>query len=489
MTGMTEGEAWSALLPEFLLLLGAVGGLLLGLWTPQDRQWRVRVLVIGACVASAVTAGVALPGPAERVFEGTWVVDTTTGVVRIVIALGVAVLVWLTSASLAGHPRETEAYVLMLLGGLGAVALAASGDLLLLVAAYLLASVPLYALAGFAKDSGGTEAAMKYYLMGAFVGVLMLTGVAALVLASGTTDYAELALLLPDASSGLLAVGVLGVLAGVAFKAGAVPVHFWVPDVTAGTTPPMAAYITTIPKIGAVAAAFRLLAEPFAGVPLDVPLLVAVIAAASMTLGNLAAFNQTDVLRLLAYSTVSQVGYLLMVVAVAARTDIAVPALAIYLAGYAVTNIGAFAAVAAAPEARTITDWATAVGRRRWLVVSLVVCLLGLVGTPPTAVFVGKLAVFAAAWDGDLIWLVVVAAINTVASLFYYLRWIAPAFAGTPAAPSAEEGAPGSGPRTAAGTAQRVRRQPVVMLHLAAVASVLLGLGAGVWAGVATSGT
>jgi NADH-quinone oxidoreductase subunit N len=263
-------------------------------------------------------------------------------------------------------------------------------------------------------------------------------------------------------------------------------VHFWVPDVTAGTTPPMAAYITTIPKIGAVAAAFRLLAEPFADLPVDVPLLVAVIAAASMTLGNLAAFAQTDVLRLLAYSTVSQVGYLFMVVAVAARTDLAIPALAIYLAGYAVTNIGAFAAVVAAPAARTITDWATAAARHRWLVVSLVVCLLGLVGTPPTAVFVGKLAVFAATWDGAMVWLVVVAAVNTVASLFYYLRWIAPAFAGVPAVAGAVVGALDTGPRTAVGTAQTVRRGPAVILHAAAAASLVLGVGAGVWIGVAS---
>ncbi|WP_409332031.1 NADH-quinone oxidoreductase subunit N [Trujillonella humicola] len=479
-----SGEAWSALLPEALLLLGAVGGLLLGLWTPQQRQWRVRLLATAACLASAVAAALALPGPAERVFDGTWVIDTTTGVVRIVVALGVAVLVWLAAPSVAGQPRETEAYVLMLLGALGSIALAASGDLLLLVAAYLLASVPLYALAGFAKDSPGTEATMKYYLMGAFVGVLLLVGVAALVLASGTTGYLDLAALLPEASPALLAVGVLGVLAGVAFKAGAVPVHFWVPDVTAGTLPPMAGYITTIPKIGAVAAAFRLVAEPFADIPLDVPLLVAVIAVASMTLGNLAAFTQTDVLRLLAYSTVSQVGYLFMVVAVAARTDLAVPALAIYLAGYAVTNIGAFAAVAATPAARTITDWATAVGRHRWIVVSLVVCLLGLVGTPPTAVFIGKLAVFTAAWDGGLAWLVVVAAVNTVASLFYYLRWIAPAFAGVPVTSSGAEVA--AGPGAGIDTAQRTSPGiPAAILHTSAVGSLVLGLGAGWWLALA----
>lgn len=476
MTGMSGGgEAWPALLPEALLLLGAVGGLLLGLWTPQHRQRRVRFLATAACLASAGAAASALADPAQRIFEGTWVVDATTGVVRIVVALGVAALVWLAAPSLAGHPRETEAYVLMLLGGLGSVALAASGDLLLLVAAYLLASTPLYALAGFDKDPAGTEATMKYYLMGAFVGVLLLTGVAVLVLAAGTTGYAELATRLPEAPAALLAVGTVGALAGVAFKAGAVPVHFWVPDVTAGTRPPMAAYLTTIPKLGAVAAAFRLLAEPFADLPVDVPLLVAVVAAASMTLGNLAAFAQTDVLRLLAYSTISQVGYLFMVVAVAARSDLAGPALAAYLAAYAVTNIGAFAAVVAVPAARTITDWAAAAARRRWLVASLVVCLLGLVGTPPTAVFAGKLAVFTATWDGALAWLVVVAAVNTVASLFYYLRWIAPAFV---AVPSDEAAAP---PAARTGPA-------VVVLHGAAALSVLLGLGVGGWLAV-TSGT
>lgn len=458
----------SALLPELLLLAGAVGGLLLGLWTPQGRQVRVAVVAVLCCVASAVAASVGLTEPDRLVFEGTWVIDTTTGVVRIVVALAVAVVIVLVSPSLAGHPRETEAYVLMVLGAIGTIALAASGDLLLLVAAYLLASVPMYALAGFRKDARGVEAALKYYLMGAFVGVLMLIGVAALVLAAGSTGYRELAAVLPDAPRSLLAVGVLGVLAGIAFKAGAVPVHFWVPDVTAGTTPGIAAYLTTVPKIGAVAAAFRLLAEPFADVPLDVPLLVAVIAAVSMTLGNLAAFGQTEVLRLLAYSTVSQVGYLFMVVAVAARTDLATPALVVYLAAYAVTNIGAFAAAAALPGS-TIDEWAASARRHRWLVLSLVVCLLGLVGTPPTAVFVGKLAVFLAAADGAMMWLVVLAAVNTVASVFYYLRWIAP----SAAVPDEPEAAGAAGVPTS--------RVPAATVHAAAVGSVLLGLGAGAW--------
>jgi NADH-quinone oxidoreductase subunit N len=483
----SEGAEALRLLPELVLLVGAVGALLMGLWTPQHRQWRVRLVVIAACVVSAGTAVPALTGPAERVFDGTWVIDPTTGVVRLVVSLAVATVAALGSPSLAGHPRETEAYVLMLLGGLGAIALAASGDLLMLVAAYLLASVPLYALAGFAKDSRAVEAALKYYLMGAFVGVLLLLGVAGLVLATGSTGYAELADQLPGAPFALVALGVIGVLAGVAFKAGAVPVHQWLPDVTAGTTPVMAAYITTVPKIGAVAAAFRLLAEPFAAAPVDVPLLVAVLAAASMTLGNLAAFNQTEVLRLLAYSSISQVGYLLMVVAVAIRSDLAVAALAVYLAGYAVTNIGAFAAAAAAPGARTIADWAAVAGPRRWLVASLVVCLLGLVGTPPTAVFVGKLAVFSAAWDGGFAWLVVIAAVNTVASLFYYLRWIAPA-AGTAALPTGDSDPSGPGRSSGVALRERVLAGPTAVVHVAAAVSLLLGVGSGLWLAVALPG-
>jgi len=477
----SEGQEALQLLPEMILLFGAVGALLLGLWTPQDRQWRVRLVVIIACLGSAIATVPSLGGPTERVFDDAWVIDGTTGVVRLLVALTVAGIAALASPSLSGHPRETEAYVLMLLGGLGAIALAAGGDLLLLVAAYLLASVPLYALAGFTKDARGTEAALKYYLMGALVGVLMLVGIASLVLATGATSYPDVAEALPTAPAPLVAVGVLGVLAGVGFKAGAVPMHFWLPDVTAGTTPAMAAYITTIPKIGAVAAAFRLVAEPFATSTLNVTLLVAVIAVASMTLGNLAAFNQTEVLRLLAYSSISQVGYLFMVVAVAARSDLGVPALATYLAGYAVTNVGAFAAAAAASQARTLADWATTIRGQRWLVAGLVVCLLGLVGTPPTAVFVGKLAVFSAAWDGGLAWLVVIAAINTVASLFYYLRWIAAAVQPDPVRPDPQSAPNGGG----IAVDQQVLRGPMTTVYIAAVMSVLLGIGSSVWLTVA----
>ncbi|MBB4908867.1 proton-conducting transporter transmembrane domain-containing protein [Actinophytocola algeriensis] len=130
---------------------------------------------------------------------------------------------------------------------------------------------------------------------------------------------------------------------------------------------------------------------------------------------------------LLAYSTISQVGYLLMAIAVADRADLALPSLLLYVAAYSITNLGAFAVVCALPDARTLDDFRGLRQRRPWLAISLAVCLLGLVGTPPTGVFAGKLTVFTATADAGLWWLLVIAAINTVASVFYYLRWLVPA--------------------------------------------------------------
>jgi NADH-quinone oxidoreductase subunit N len=343
------------------------------------------------------------------------------------VLVAVLITLGLATGEARGHRRESEFYVLVLLAALGTVVLTGANDLMLLFAGYLLASIPLYALAGFGKDNAGTEAALKYYLLGALLGVTMLVGVTILFGVGGATAYAELREGLADAPAGAVAAGVVALLAGLLFKIGAVPGHFWVPDVTEGSRPPVAAFLTTVPKIGALVAAYRLFAQALPDAAIDWPLLVAVIAAVTMTLGNLAAFFQTNVRRLLAYSTISQVGYLLMAVAVATRADLALPSLLLYLAAYMLTNLGAFAVVCALPSAATIADYHGLVRRRPWLVISLVVCLLGLVGTPPTAVFVGKLTVFTAALDGGFAWLLVLAAINTVASVFYYLRWIAPA--------------------------------------------------------------
>jgi NADH-quinone oxidoreductase subunit N len=389
-----------ALLPEICLLTGAVTALLAGSFLPRDRQWVARLIAVAALLAAAVTAAVALAGPART------------------IGLGVD--------ELAGTARESETYSLLLLGALGAVVMAATSDLLVLIVGYLLGSIPLYGLIGLARTGRAAEAAMKAFLLGNLFSILLMFGVTVLYGVGGATGYAQLADALPAAPAAAVAVGVLGVLAGLMFKAGGVPGHFWVPDATQAASTTAAAFLSTVPKVGALVAAYRLL--PVLPATVDTGLVVAVLAAVTMTLGNLAAFAQTDVRRLLGWSTVSQVGYLLLPVAVAGRTGQALPALLLYLGGYAVSNLAAFAVAAAVPGRRTVADYRGLAARSPWLAAALVISLLSLVGTPPTAVLMGKLTVFTAAWDGGDAWLVILAAVNSAASLFYYLRWIAPAY-------------------------------------------------------------
>ncbi|MFD8472331.1 NADH-quinone oxidoreductase subunit N [Streptomyces globisporus] len=427
MTEMNENPL--DILPEIFLVAGAVLGLLLGSWLPRHRQWITGALAATACTAGIIAAAVTSPGPAASTFGDAYALDPLTSAGRIIILGGGLIVLALSLRPLHANPREAEFYVLIQLALLGAMVLAGAQDLLLLAAGYLLASIPAYTLAGFRKDGPGTEAALKYYVVGALLGVVMLAGITVLYATGRATSYLALDGALDDAPQGLLAVGTLGLLAGLLFKAGAVPAHYWIPDAVQGSAPPAAALIATLPKIGALAALFRLGAVPLDAEPLPWAALIAVLAAASMTLGNLAAFFQSDVKRLLAYSTISQVGYLLMAVAVASATGQAQSALLYYLAAYTVTNLGAFAVVCALPGAARIDDYRGLARRRPLLTASLVVCLLGLLGTPPTAVFVGKLEVFTATIDGGYTWLAVLAAVNTVASLFYYLRWIMPALA------------------------------------------------------------
>ncbi|MGK9464883.1 NADH-quinone oxidoreductase subunit N (plasmid) [Streptomyces sp. G6] len=460
-------ENLTALLPEIALLGAAVIGLLAGSWLPRHRQWPIAVLAGAACITGlAATAHTMATDREQTVFSHAFAVDAAADAGRLIVLGALLLVIAMSVETVRGHKRQTEYWVLLLMTGAGTLTLIGANDLLMLFAAYLLASVPAYALAAFAKDAPGTEAALKYYLMGALLGVTMLAGTALLYAAGHATSYRELHATLPAAPYGLTAVGLVAVLAGLLFKAGAVPAHFWVPDVTQGAPTPVAAYVTTLPKIGGLIAGYRLLHQTLADTNVNWPLPLAIIAAVTMTLGNLAAFFQTDVKRLLAYSTISQVGYLLMALAMATRTDLAQKSLLFYLAAYAATNLGAFAVVTELPHARTLQDYRGLARRHPGLTAVLVVCLLGLVGTPPTGIFLGKLEIFTATIDGGYTWLAALAVANTIASLFYYLRWLTPLFASAEPAPAEAHTVLG---QWAAGTA-----------YTAAALSLILGLTGGV---------
>jgi len=465
-------ENLGPLLPEVTLAAGAVTGLLAGSWLPRRRQWVVQALATLACAGALAATAVIATHPDTADFGTSCAIDTVTSTVRVVVLSATVLVIGLSPGTVRAHPRESEFYVLLLLAALGTITMAGANDLLTLFAGYLLASTPAYALAGFLKDGPATEAAMKYYLMGALFGAFMLTGVTLLYGAGHTTSYPALSAALTVGPHAVAAAGLIAVLAGLMFKTGAVPAQFWVPDVTEGTSTPVAAFVTTIPKIGALAALARLLTVAIPVTVMDWPLLIAVLAAATMTLGNLGAFFQTSAKRLLAYSTISQAGYLLIPVAVATRTHLAITSLLFYLAAYAVTNLGAFAVVAEFPQAAALSDYAGMARRHPGMAAVLVVCLLGLVGTPPTAVFLGKLEVFTAAIDGGYAWLAALAVANTIASLFYYLRWLTPAFLSAPA--------PAQALRPAG-------RWAAVTAYAAGSASLALGLAGGAFLPLLTS--
>ncbi len=454
------------LLPEMILFIGGLATLIGGSFLRRQRQWVARVLAIAAILGAGVVAATELGRPPTTAFEGSYAVDTATGIARLLITFATLLVVVLAGDEMRASARESETYALLLLSATGALLLAGANDLLVLAVAFLLASIPLYGLIGLARTPAAAEAALKTYLLGALFGIMLLAGVTLLYGIAGTTAYAEVGAPLGQGPSGVVALGALAVLVGLMFKAGGVPAHFWVPDAAQGSNATAATFVTTVPKIGALVAVYRLvvtLGDAVASAPL-----LAALAVLSMTLANFAAYWQTDPRRLLGYSTVSQLGYLLVPAVVAGRNELALPSLLFYLAAYAVTNVAAFAVTASLPGSRDLDSYRGLARREPLLSVALVVALLGLVGTPPTAVFVGKLTTVTAAWDGGYAWLALAVLANTVASLFYYLRWIVPAY---------RRADPSLVPRAEDRTALTASRRVAVG---AAVLTLLIGLGGGV---------
>ena len=461
------GSDLLAVLPEALLFLGGMVTLIGGSFTPRTRQWRMGLVAAAATAAGLAAGVVAWAGDAQTAFSGTFVVDTWTGAARATVTVSLLLILLMASGDVRDHPRESEIYSLLLFGATGTLLLAGCTDLALLVVAFLLSSLPLYGLVGIVARPGSPEAALKTYLFGALFGILLMLGAVLLYALAGQAGYTALGAELPDVPAAAVSGGGLLVLMGLLFKAGGVPGHFWVPDATQGASVTAAAFLTTVPKIGALVAIVRLVAV----LPGEVrwATVLGVLAVASMTIGNLAALAQSDVRRLLGWSTVSQVGYLLAAAAVTRLSDQGQPALLFFLAGYAITNLAAFAVVAAEPGRRLLEQWEGFASARPGLTAALVVALLGLVGTPPTAVFVGKLTTMGATWDAGLAWLAVALVLNTVVSLYYYLRWIRAVIrpaAGLDEVAEISDGGPA--PRTAA--------------VVAAAATVVMGLAAGpIW--------
>ena len=418
--------------PQITLVVGAALTLLVAMFAPRARQGLTAPIALVALVVAAGLQVGLLGGEPVLAFEGLWALDAATGVASLAIIATTALVVPLVPEWLRTDARHGEYQTMLLLGALGAMVMAAATDLNELLVGVVLSSTTGYVLAAYHRGAAwSVEAGMKYFLIGAMANVVLLVAAVLGFAAGRTTWYADLGPAMAGGDPWLLVPFAVTAIVGLAFKAGAVPAHAWVPDVAQGAPAPSAAFLTVVPKIGGLVALARLLEL----VPPDASgwrPAVAVAATLTMTLGNLAALRQDDVRRLLGWSSVSQAGYALVAVAAVGASDRAVPALVGFLAAYGVANVAAFAVVAALRGRTSLADYRGLARHRPLLSGLLVVALLSLVGIPPLAGFAGKLAVFTAAIDAGLGWLAVVAVANTVLSLAYYLRVIGPVVLGEP---------------------------------------------------------
>lgn len=414
--------------PEIFLIIGAVVTLVYALFAPRRAQAGAAIVAVVTIATAAVAAALMLQGSQGLTFFDTYAADDTAVWAKLVILVIGAVTIGLSVEWFATDPRQGEYYALLLLAILGAVVLAGAADLMAIILGLLLSSATGYVLAAFHRTNARSgEAAIKYYLLGAFTNGALVYGAVLLFGLGATTTLVGLTGALPGTDSTALIAGTALMVLGLAFKIGAVPAHAWVPDVADGAPAPVAAFLTVAPKVGALIAISRLVLT----LPEDQVgwrLLIAVLAAATMTLGNLAALWQDDVRRLLGWSAVSQSGYGLMAVVALGRSDLAVPSLLFFLLAYAVANLAAFGVVI---ELRGRADRDTYAGlatAQPLLALVLVLSFLSFVGIPPLAGFTAKLALFGAAIDAGYTWLAVLAVANTVVSLAYYLRVIAPSY-------------------------------------------------------------
>lgn len=446
-----QGMPISHIVPQMLLVIGGGVVILAALFVPRRLQWVCAPVALLALAAAMVAQGLLLARPAQITFQGLWALDGFTGWTSLLIFASTAIVVLLSPEWMRTDARHGEYYAILLFGTVGSSIMAAATDLNELIVGVLLTTVTGYVLASYHRQShASAEAGMKYFLIGGLTNSLLLLGVVLLYGVAGTTLYEQFPSTLASADPLALIACASLIALGLAFEVGAVPAHAWLPDVAEGAPAPAAAFLTVVPKLGALAALARLMtlmpAEAVGWRPL-----LAALAAVTMTVGNLSALWQEDVRRLLGWSSVAQAGYALMAIVAVGRSDMALSALLFFLAGYAVANLAAFGVVTQLRGRTTLSDYEGLANRRPWLAGGMIVALLSLVGIPPVVGFVGKLTLFLATIEAGYSWLAALAVVNTVVSLFYYMKIPAAMYFG-----DTERGVAVLGPSAATGVAVAV---------------------------------
>ena len=435
-------------IPELSLVAFAIVVILLDLFI-QRKGLLVAVSLVGLVVSAGFTIAM-WGGGSQAIFNNMLAVDNFALFFKLLF-LAIAALVILASVDYVSnfaHFRG-EYYALVLLSTLGMMLMAATAELIAIYVALELTSISLYILVGFLKDPKSTEASLKYLLLGALASAVLLYGMALVFGFTGETQLGEIARTIQTMppqtllASPALILGIVLLVAGFGFKIAAVPFHMWVPDVYEGAPTPITAYLSVGSKAAGFAIILRVFYSAF-GLPdwlsLDWGLIFAVLSAIGMTLGNVVAIPQTNIKRMLGYSSIAQAGYLMVGLAtmgLSPATDIlGRSGLLFFLASYTLANLGAFITIIAISGKLNsdLIDHYSGMGKRApLLALALTLCLISLIGLPPAAGFMAKFYIFSGAVHHGLLWLVIIAVVNSVISAYYYLRVVKVMWLGQPA--------------------------------------------------------
>ena len=423
---------YHALAPEIILSATLIIVLLVDLFLRPERKWFSMVLsFLGT--AGALVATVTLIGETRSSFGGTYVVDSFAVLFKIFFLISaLAVLLLSLRYFRDGRFYQGEYYFLLLSAFLGMLTISSSRDLLMLFISLELVTAPAWLMAGFRKrDARSNEAALKFFLIGILSTAVMLYGMSLIYGITGSLKLTEIATGLAGAGEAIGIAGVLFVVTGFAFKVSSVPFHFWAPDTYEGSPIPVAAFLSVASKAAGFAGllqimfiAFRPLADFWGPV-------FGVLSILTMTIGNLVALQQRQVVRLLAYSSVAQAGYMLLPFTLVGlgsdptvTNELAFSSAVLYILIYGVMNLGAFGVVIAvareAPGA-LISDFSGLARRAPGLALAMAMFMLSLAGIPPLAGFWGKFRIFEAAMQAEQTWIAIVMVLNSVISVFYYV--------------------------------------------------------------------
>jgi len=418
-------------LPEIFLLVMACLILIVDVYLPSDKRNLTYVLTQFSLI---VALGLLLTNQTDTrvlAFNDLFVQDAMADTLKMfIVIISFGVFVYSREYLLARNIFKGEFYVLGLFSIVGMMLMVSANNLLMLYLGLELLSLCLYALVAFSRDNGNaSEAAMKYFVLGAIASGMLLYGMSILYGLSGSLQLSEIAQAVSQ-SDGAQSIGMIFALVfivvALAFKLGAVPFHMWMPDVYHGSPTAVTALIGTAPKLAGFAMIMRLLVEALGGLQADWQQMIIVLSVLSLAVGNIIAIAQTNLKRMLAYSTISHVGFILL--GILAGTSEGYSSAMFYTISYAIMSLGGFGIIMLMArqgfEADKITDLTGLNQRSPWFAFIMMILMLSMAGVPPTVGFWAKLAVLTAVVNVDLVWMAIIAVFFSIIGIFYYLRII-----------------------------------------------------------------